>query len=140
MGAFPMTLNFLSRQQSIVLVLNRIQSHEEIDKQTEMPILGMVHPRGGKYNSWHRDINPNSAKPSVIFFLVFGAAQNSIFLFLFLCFLVITLYYILSNLILYPIFSLPNYILRARNNITVYQSIWYLGKSLKAWKKIKDGW
>ena len=51
MGAFPMTLNFLSRQQSIVLVLNRIQSHEEMDKQTEMPILGMVHPKGGKSNS-----------------------------------------------------------------------------------------
>lgn len=63
-----MILNFLSRQQSIVLVLNKIQSHEEMDKQTEMPILGIVHPKGGKSNSWHRDINPNLAKPFVIFF------------------------------------------------------------------------
>ena len=41
----------LSRQQSIVLVLNKIQSHEEMDKQAEMPILGTVHPNGGKSNS-----------------------------------------------------------------------------------------
>lgn len=131
-----MILNFLSRQQLIVLVLNRIQSHEEMDKQTEMPILGIVHSKGGKSNSWHRDINPNLAKPSVIFFFF----SQSLELHKTVIFLVITLYYILSNLILYSIFSLPNSILRARNNITIYQSIWYLGKSLKAWKKIRDMW
>lgn len=32
-----MALNFLLRQQPIVLVLNKIWSREEVDKQTKMP-------------------------------------------------------------------------------------------------------
>ena len=32
-----MALNFLLRQQPIVLVLNKIQSREEVDKQMKMP-------------------------------------------------------------------------------------------------------
>lgn len=73
-----MALKIFLGQQPTVLVLSRIQCHKVLDKQTEIPVMRVAHhPKEGKSNYSHRNIKPNSAKPSVIFFPVSGAAQNS---------------------------------------------------------------
>lgn len=47
-----------------------------MDRHTEVPIMRVTHPKEGESYHLHRDIKPNSAKPSIISFPTFGAAKT----------------------------------------------------------------
>lgn len=89
-------LNLLLRQQPTVLVLSRIQNHEEEDKHAEVPVTRVA--RSKEEKPIHTKISSLIRQSHLTFFPVFGTAQNSQLF----CKSLLTVFCI-SHLILYPV-------------------------------------